>query len=371
LSGRHPIVCLVRLVRIIAALESGGAQLGALRVTRELARRGVATRTLAGEATPSGLDLFASGGVDVEVWGGRSGLQYEPSEAFAAWLEPRLQDAEVVHAHMFGGWWAAARAVPARTPLCASEHNRLRWPAAPRSSEMRDALRCVDRFFAHGDQARCEVLAAGLARERLVEGSSPIAGLGASARPGLPRPLVVYAGRLHEEKGPDLLVRALARMQSPPAALLLGSGPLEPALRRLIRALGLQRTVRLAGWVAEPAPYVAAATVAVVPSRDEAWSQSAVLAMGLGVPVVGTAVGGLRHTLANGRGLLVEPGDPEALAAGIEGVLSGRLRPDAVAGSTYAERFTVERVAGRYLRAYRELTRPGARSDLRDRMATT
>jgi hypothetical protein len=64
----------------------------------------------------------------------------------------------------------------------------------------------------------------------------------------------------------------------------------------------------------EPARYVAGASVHVVPSRQEAWSQSAVMALGLGVPVAGTAVDGLAATLGNGRGVLVAPDDPHALA---------------------------------------------------------
>ena len=45
------------------------------------------------------------------------------------WLTPRLADAPIVHAHMFGAWWAAGRAMPAGVPLVASEHNDLTWPA--------------------------------------------------------------------------------------------------------------------------------------------------------------------------------------------------------------------------------------------------
>jgi len=50
------------------------------------------------------------------------------------------------------------------------------------------------------------------------------------------------------------------------------------------------------GMVLEPGRYIAGASVHAVPSRQESWSQSAVLALGLGVPVVGTAVDGLATT---------------------------------------------------------------------------
>jgi len=345
----------VRLTRVIAKLEPGGAQLAALRITAELSRRGVTTRLLAGETTTEGLDLCATHGVAVEVWGQGEGLQYRPSRAFADWLRPRLADAAIVHAHMFGAWWAAALAVPAGVPLVASEHNALRWPAAPPWEELSKSLARIDGFFAHGAQVREAMLGAGLAPEKLMEGMSPVAGLGSAPRAGLPRPRIVFAGRLHEEKGPDLMLDALARMATPPDTFMLGDGPLEPALRARVAELGLEREVHMPGWVADPGPFVAGATVQVVPSRDEAWSQSAVLAMGLGVPVVGTAVGGLPHTLADGRGLLVPPEDPAALAALLADVMAGRVRHERAAGRAYAQRFTVERVAAHYLRAYQEL----------------
>jgi hypothetical protein len=54
--------------------------------------------------------------------------------------------------------------------------------------------------------------------------------------------------------------------------------------------------VHLPGWSYAPARYIAGASVHVVPSGEEPWSQSAVLALGLGVRVVGTAVDGLART---------------------------------------------------------------------------
>jgi glycosyltransferase involved in cell wall biosynthesis len=77
--------------------------------------------------------------------------------------------------------------------------------------------------------------------------------------------------------------------------------------------------------------------------------------MGLGVPVVAFAVEGLPQLLGEGRGVLVEPGDVEALARAVEDVLAGRRRPDLEAGRRYAARFTPERVAPVYAAAYAEL----------------
>jgi glycosyltransferase involved in cell wall biosynthesis len=345
-----------RVARVIAKLEPGGAQLGALRLTRELARRhGVSCAVLAGEASREGLELVARVRIPVEVWGQASGMQYACEPEFVAWLTPRLAGADLVHAHMFGAWWAAAQAMPAGVPLVASEHNALQWPGRPREAELRTALQRVDRFLAHGPATRETALRGGLAPERISTGLSVIPDDGAAPVLALPRPRLVFAGRLHEEKGPDLLLEALAVMSAPPPTYVLGSGPMASELIELARRLGLERIVRFCGWQRRIAPWLAGASACVVPSRYEAWSQTAVQAMALGVPVVGTAVEGLPLTLAEDRGILVAAGNPVALAEALTEVLAGRRLPDLEAGRAYAARFSPREVAERYAALYREL----------------
>lgn len=350
----------MRITRVIAKLEPGGAQLSLLRVARACATRGHETRLLAGFASDAGVALARAHGVEPELMGAREDLQWRCDPAFSTWLEPRLMGADVVHAHMFGAWWAAARAVAPGVCLVASEHNDYTWPEEPQWSAMAEVAGRVDRFYAHSPGARAGVLGVGMRADRVVRGVSPVDGFGASERPGLPFPRIVYTGRLAPDKGPDLLVEAIGRMAKPPAVLLLGAGVLEAALRSQISAAGLEDVVRLAGWVADPAPWVAGASVQVCPSREEAFSQSAVLAMGLGVPVVGTRVDGLAETLSRGRGLIVEPGDPEALAAGLEDVLGSRRTTDLAGARAWAQQFDTERVASLYERDYLGLGPGGA-----------
>ena len=345
----------MRLTRVIADLEPGGAQLHVLRLARALVAHGITTNVLAGHVTPDGWRLAEAAGVTVDAWDAPHRLQYEPDPGFAAWLEPRLAHADVVHAHMFGAWWAAARAAPAATPLVGSEHNPLRWPGAERGDELCEGLRRVDLFFAHGRQATASVRAAGLPGARVREGRSPVVGFDAVPRRDLPPRRIVFSGRLHPDKGPDVLLEAVARLRAAPPTYVLGSGPEGDALRARAAALGLARTVRFVGWQDEPAPWVAGAAVFVQPSRDEAWSQSAVLALGLGVPVVGTDVDDLPLTLADGRGIVVAAEDPDALAAALRGVLEGRLSTDLEAARAYARRYELPRIAEYYASAYDQL----------------
>jgi glycosyltransferase involved in cell wall biosynthesis len=71
--------------------------------------------------------------------------------------------------------------------------------------------------------------------------------------------------------------------------------------------------------------------------------------------VVATAVAGLPATLGSSRGVLVAPEDPQALADGIDGVLSGEMPVDRDEARAYAQRFLPDRVARAYADEYRRL----------------
>jgi len=181
-----------------------------------------------------------------------------------------------------------------------------------------------------------------------------------AASPG--RATVLFAGRLHDEKGPDLLVDALARLRSRAECILLGTGRQEDARRRRLERLGLSRCVEMPGWQPDVGCWMDAADLVVVPSRYESWSQTAVTAMAHGVPVVATNVEGLPTTLAEGRGILVPAEDPVALARAIDEVLTGVRRPDLAAARRYAERFMADRVAGYYDAVYERVAEPRDRA---------
>jgi glycosyltransferase involved in cell wall biosynthesis len=345
----------VQVVRAIGVLEPGGAQLSALRLSRALRAHGIETRLLAGDASPAGLDLARAHGFEVEHFAEVRGLQWEPCDEFAAWLRERCADADLVHGHMFGAWWAAARAAPPEVPVVASEHNAMCWPRGAHDDDAAAVAGRLGCYFGHGPETRAWAARIGVPGDRIVAGESAIEGLDGRPQADLPTPRITYAGRLTGDKGPDVLIEALGMLADPPPTFLLGDGEIRAALEHQVAALGLQDVVRFSGWQAQPERFIAGAAVHVVPSRRDAWSQSAVLAMGLGVPVVATAVEGLPDTLAAGRGVLVPADEPRALAGAIGAVLAGLCESDVAAARAYAQRFTPEKVASRYASVYRAL----------------
>jgi glycosyltransferase involved in cell wall biosynthesis len=143
------------------------------------------------------------------------------------------------------------------------------------------------------------------------------------------RPLtcVGVVANLRPVKGLDVLIDATACLagKHPEVTVdVAGEGPERNALQRQIAGLGLEGRVRLRGSVADLPSYLREIDVAVLPSRAEGMSNAVLEYMAAGRAIVATDVGANRHLLADGScGLLVSPGNPGELAAGI-----GRLVED-------------------------------------------
>ena len=136
--------------------------------------------------------------------------------------------------------------------------------------------------------------------------------------------------RLSPEKGLDVLLRAAALLirKTPGLRVVLaGEGPSRGSLTKLAAKLGISERVEFRGEVAhEQVPsLLAELDVFVLPSRAEGFGVAALEAQAVEVPVVASRVDGIPDVVDEGRGgLLVPPGDEQALAAAI-----GRLIADA------------------------------------------
>jgi glycosyltransferase involved in cell wall biosynthesis len=180
-------------------------------------------------------------------------------------------------------------------------------------------------------------------------------------------PRLLCIGRLIPIKGHLVLLRALAQARASLPAVTLdvaGRGPLEPALKELARELGVEEAVRFLGYVSPVQKAVEEAAIVAVPSLGEGFGMVALEAMERARPVIASAVGGLPEIVEDGRtGLVVEPGDAEALADAIV-ALAGDLERAAAMGLAGRERalgeFTPERSAERIETLYRAALEPGS-----------
>lgn len=135
-------------------------------------------------------------------------------------------------------------------------------------------------------------------------------------------PLALALGRLHRNKGFDVLIRALARLPDI-HAVIAGEGPERPALAALAEAEGVSARLRMPGWREDTTALLAAADILVCPSRHEPLGNVVIEAWSARVPVVAASVQGPAELIATGRdGLLVPPDDPAALADTLRAALA-------------------------------------------------
>ncbi|MFC9488691.1 glycosyltransferase family 4 protein, partial [Streptomyces hydrogenans] len=140
------------------------------------------------------------------------------------------------------------------------------------------------------------------------------------------RPLLMAVGALEPGRGYGTLLdaaREWRELDPQPLLVIAGEGRERAALQRRIVAEGL--AVRIVGRRDDVAELLAAADIAVLPSRWEARSLLAQEALRLGVPLVATAVGGVPE-LVGDAAELVPYGDPAALAAAVRGLLEDAER---------------------------------------------
>jgi len=158
----------------------------------------------------------------------------------------------------------------------------------------------------------------------------------ARSRLGVPpdRVAVLCFGLIRPYKGVDVLLDAFAQAPAGcPLVLLLAGEPwgrTAEALRRRITTPELAgRVVSHLAWVPEDevGDWFAAADAAVLPYRSATGSAVAAQALGYGLPIVGSAVGGIRDVVGDGTtGLLVPPGNPNALATALAKIADPSLR---------------------------------------------
>ena len=176
-------------------------------------------------------------------------------------------------------------------------------------------------------------------------------------------PVLMTVARIHAQKGPEDLLEAFARVRTvhPRAALVwVGDGPAAPELRARAAALGVAGDLFVTGMREDVRDLYHLATLHVMASHREGFSNVLLEAMAAGLPQVVTDVGGNREALGeSGAGILLPARRPDLLGEALVTVLGDRNRLAAMAGAARArsEAFSADEQLRQTEALYLELAR--------------
>jgi glycosyltransferase involved in cell wall biosynthesis/SAM-dependent methyltransferase len=178
--------------------------------------------------------------------------------------------------------------------------------------------------------------------------------------------LVGAFGRLSSAKGYDLLIHAVDILKNvhrlPVSCKIFGKGEEAASLQELIRQLGLEDQVELAGYTPNPSLEMAECTVIAHPSRLDSLPYVPLEAMQIGTPVVATRIGGLPEIISDGVNGLLADSDPVDLADKIARIyLDNDLRRSIILNgySELEKRFSITAMSDSLNVAYSSLINDG------------
>jgi glycosyltransferase involved in cell wall biosynthesis len=171
-------------------------------------------------------------------------------------------------------------------------------------------------------------------------------------------PLALALGRLHRNKGLDILIRATASIPGL-FVWIAGEGPERDNLQRLTRDLSLADRVKFLGWRSDRASLFKTADFCVYPSREEPFGNVVVEAWVSGTALVTTASTGPRWLVRDGEDALLTPiDDVEALTVGMKKLIaSPALRASLAAAGRrrVTEEFSEAVIVARYIELFRRV----------------
>jgi glycosyltransferase involved in cell wall biosynthesis len=388
----------IKIVRIIARLNTGGPAIHTILLTRALdggrfesrlvtgvvgpnegdmsyyaQERGVVPRVIPelGRAVTPGDDLRALAQLfkllrreqpDVihthtakaGLLGRLAGVAYNVLAALAG--VPRARMVHTFHGHVFNGYYgpAVSRILVLAERVLAVVTDRV----IAISAQIRDDL--VTRYRVCQDR-KVSVVSLGLDfswTEALDDAAGSL-----RAAHGLPADatLIGIVGRLTDVKNHLLMLEACARLERRDARLVvIGDGELRPVLEDAARRLGLDGRVVFAGWQRDPARIYADLDIVCLTSKNEGTPVALIEAMAAGRSFVSTRVGGVPDLVIGdpiehaegfalfGNGILVPPGDARTLAAAIDYLVARpetRRAMGAVGRAAVRKGFSEERLA--------------------------
>jgi glycosyltransferase involved in cell wall biosynthesis len=165
---------------------------------------------------------------------------------------------------------------------------------------------------------------------------------------------LLFVGRLVTVKGADVAIRALTHLPKHSTLTICGDGNERSQLETLAETLGVRERTTFCGWVdhKQLADIARDASVQLVPSRYEPFGIVALEGIAAGCSIVASNTGGLPEAVGP-CGILVDPGDPKALAVGVREAIQNRSKLLAQR-EQHLSSFHIDKIAKQYLSVFRD-----------------
>lgn len=360
-----------RVLQVVISLRPGGTE----RLVVELARRSrsdIDTAVCCLDETGEWGEALRTDGIPVTALGRQPG--FRPSVGLGIARLAAAHRADAVHCHQYSpfvyGCVSKVRYAGAR--LIFTEHGRLADapPSAKRRAANRVLARMPDRVFAVSGDLKAHLVSEGFDPRQvdvvpngIEPGPLPSREDRDRVRHALgidPATFVIgTVARLDPVKDLGTLVGAVARTAAHGASSLLlvvGDGPERDGLERAAADAGCAGRIRFAGHREDARDLLAGCDAYANSSTFEGVSLTILEAMAAALPVVATAVGGTPEIVSEQTGILVPPGQTDALAAAIEALARDAARRQTLGRAGRAavlEHFTLDRMVADYVRVYR------------------
>jgi predicted dehydrogenase/glycosyltransferase involved in cell wall biosynthesis len=311
----------------------------------------------------------AQGGLlDAAARAGLAVREFDDPAELTAWLRGR--NVRLLHVHAGIGWEGHALASAgkaANLPVIRTEHLPYLLTNKNQQDEFRRALTDIDVLILVSEASRTTFQPENVDASKVKVVRNGIFPLCTEA-PGLRDELglgaakiLLTVARFSPQKDHATLVTAMpAVLTAQPNAVLLlvGEGPEMQPIKDLIDQLVISRSVVCTGQRDDVASLMRSADIFVLPSRFEGLPLAVLEAMSVALPIVATRIGGTLEALGHDYPFLVEPGDPQALAAAILSVLNNPIEAR-LAGERAERRFRrhfhAQRMAGETEDIYRSV----------------
>jgi glycosyltransferase involved in cell wall biosynthesis len=370
----------IRVAHVVHGLMMGGLEQMVVRLCVSSRAQGIEPMVVAFGADGAVRSQLQREQIPLVYLGRVKGLSRQAIQGIGRAFRDRGVD--IAHAHDRGPWLnaVAARALAPSTKVMATFHQMAVPSGLERGAAFAGAF-LSDAMVACGGEVqtclrkwtppntRLELIGNGI---QLVPPPTPEDRARARERLGVPMDarVIGYLGRLHHEKGPDLLLEAFLKHfadRTDVHLVMIGKGPtghdgdLEPALRNRA-ARSVNPRIHIPGELVDASGLLAAFDVYVQPSRREGRSLAMLEAMAAGLPTVTQALPAIREVHEDGiTALLVDAACTDALAGAIAKLLDdpGLRERMGAAARERAKRFSIDVMAREYAALYRDLHEKG------------